>query len=53
MYDIKKLYHFCHRDLKPSNILMKNDEIKICDFATGKKIRNCTTQTKGIGTPLY
>ena len=25
-----------HRDLKPENVLLKNDEVKICDFGSSK-----------------
>lgn len=25
-----------HRDLKPENVLLKNDEVRICDFGSSK-----------------
>lgn len=26
----------CHRDLKPENVLLKNDEVRICDVGSSK-----------------
>ena len=28
----------CHRDLKPENVLLKDDEVRICDLGASKKL---------------
>ena len=45
-----------HRDLKPGNILLKGDEIKICDLGEAKKMtkeHTKLTNKEGYGTECY
>lgn len=45
-------YGIIHGDLKPPNILLKHDQVKICDFGISKTLSD-TILTGIVGTPQY
>lgn len=46
--------NICHRDLKPENILItKNNEIRICDFGSGKKLDPKVVNTPYVVSRYY
>lgn len=42
-----------HRDLKPGNILLRNGDVRLCDFGLSKNLSETSHNTLEIGTPTY
>jgi serine/threonine protein kinase len=42
-----------HRDIKPSNILLRNGEVKLCDFGLSKKLYESDLAVSKVGTIAY
>ena len=42
-----------HRDIKPGNILLKNDQVKLCDFGVSRELGSSIEVNTHAGTLLY
>ena len=42
-----------HCDIKPANLLLKNEELKLCDFGSSINLATAESDSSTGGTPLY
>lgn len=42
-----------HRDLKPTNVLVRDDQVKLCDFGSSKDLQHTVQQMSVVGSLDY